>query len=596
MDRRHLRQLVGHADGERPLRRGSRACGRRIRRRSPAGSPADPSRSSAAAPLWASILGELTRVRNVQRALGEFDSGMPFAEDERSFRRYDDRQRGQRSPGAQRSGKMAGVVFALDRPAEGEAAAGKAGKRALEEAVHPSTPGIEHRRVRSRDRAAISRSRSALRQAFSVVGSMGDALSFMIFKVFRNLAAACAAAFWPPAALRAQRIRSTTSLLGRLRRLPRRRPDQVRKARHEARRPRARALARLLAAVDAAGGRLQPRSARVLRHARRPLCQRAPAQRLAARARQAQRLAGVRPPGGALHARRPRSELLSLDLAPRARRRQRARRSDGDVARAGRAAGRLPAPEHRSFPRAAGCRSPTSGAACACCSSTARSPRRRPRSRCCRRSEAPDERMLAEAARQPKRLLERLPKVLETPRGARSRGARPRCATRATMPPAPPRARTARSPSGSRESELQLPLGPGRLRGRARAPRATRSSGSRAPATAPLDDRHLAWKVRAALRAGQWQVVRESIDRMSLAAAHHPAWIYWYGRALAAQGEEMGSRAYLPAHRRPERFLRPARERGARLPRGAARRRRMCRASRKSPPPATSRAWRARSS
>ena len=31
---------------------------------------------------------------------------------------------------------------------------------------------------------------------------------------------------------------------------------------------------------------------------------------------------------------------------------------------------------------------------------------------------------------------------------------------------------------------------------------------------------------------------------MSFGAAHQPAWIYWYGRALAAQGEEMGSRAY----------------------------------------------------
>jgi soluble lytic murein transglycosylase len=60
----------------------------------------------------------------------------------------------------------------------------------------------------------------------------------------------------------------------------------------------------------------------------------------------------------------------------------------------------------------------------------------------------------------------------------------------------------------------------------------------------PLDDRHLAWKVRAALRAGDWQMVRESIDRMSFGAAHQPVWVYWYGRALASGGEEMGSRAY----------------------------------------------------
>src|SRR5688572_8251542 len=56
---------------------------------------------------------------------------MPFAEDERSSRRDHHRKRCQRPPGTQRSGKMAGVVFALDRPAEGEAAAGQTGKRAL---------------------------------------------------------------------------------------------------------------------------------------------------------------------------------------------------------------------------------------------------------------------------------------------------------------------------------------------------------------------------------------------------------------------------------------------------------------------------------
>ena len=60
----------------------------------------------------------------------------------------------------------------------------------------------------------------------------------------------------------------------------------------------------------------------------------------------------------------------------------------------------------------------------------------------------------------------------------------------------------------------------------------------------PLDDWQLAWKVRAALRDGEWKVVRDSIDRMSFGAAHQPTWLYWYGRALAAQGEEMGSRAY----------------------------------------------------
>src|SRR5256714_10834452 len=39
-------------------------------------------------------------------------------------------------------------------------------------------------------------------------------------------------------------------------------------------------------------------------------------------------------------------------------------------------------------------------------------------------------------------------------------------------------------------------------------------------------------------------MVRDSIDRMSANARQDPAWIYWYGRALAAQGEATGASAY----------------------------------------------------
>jgi soluble lytic murein transglycosylase len=59
-----------------------------------------------------------------------------------------------------------------------------------------------------------------------------------------------------------------------------------------------------------------------------------------------------------------------------------------------------------------------------------------------------------------------------------------------------------------------------------------------------MDDDQLAWKARAALRRGSWQTVRDSIDRMSPDLRREQAWTYWYGRALAAQGEETGSRAY----------------------------------------------------
>jgi soluble lytic murein transglycosylase len=61
---------------------------------------------------------------------------------------------------------------------------------------------------------------------------------------------------------------------------------------------------------------------------------------------------------------------------------------------------------------------------------------------------------------------------------------------------------------------------------------------------APLADEQLAWKARAALRAGQWKTVREAIDPMSILARQDPAWTYWYGRAHAAQGDPEGARAY----------------------------------------------------
>jgi soluble lytic murein transglycosylase len=62
--------------------------------------------------------------------------------------------------------------------------------------------------------------------------------------------------------------------------------------------------------------------------------------------------------------------------------------------------------------------------------------------------------------------------------------------------------------------------------------------------TATLNDEQLAWKARAALRAADWQAVRDAIDPMSAAARQDPAWSYWYGRALAAQGTADGARAY----------------------------------------------------
>ena len=61
---------------------------------------------------------------------------------------------------------------------------------------------------------------------------------------------------------------------------------------------------------------------------------------------------------------------------------------------------------------------------------------------------------------------------------------------------------------------------------------------------ASLSDEQLAWRARAALRASDWRAVRDSIDRMSAGARQDPAWTYWYGRALGAQGVADGARAY----------------------------------------------------
>ncbi|AMM23991.1 lytic transglycosylase domain-containing protein [Variovorax sp. PAMC 28711] len=53
-----------------------------------------------------------------------------------------------------------------------------------------------------------------------------------------------------------------------------------------------------------------------------------------------------------------------------------------------------------------------------------------------------------------------------------------------------------------------------------------------------LSDDMLGWKVRAALRAGQWKDVQQAVSAMSEESQLDPAWVYWKARALAAQGGE----------------------------------------------------------
>jgi soluble lytic murein transglycosylase len=158
------------------------------------------------------------------------------------------------------------------------------------------------------------------------------------------------------------------------------------------------------------------------------------------------------------------------------------------------------------------------------------------------KSEAPDERMLAEAARQPKRLLDRLPKTLEI---RASREVTVLAAVRYARDNPTAVANALQGTLGQRlsESELQYVWGLVGYEGAREHNEKALDWFARA-GDYPLDDRQLAWKTRAALRAGQWTVVRDSIDAMSAANIHHPAWIYWYGRALAALGDDLGSRAY----------------------------------------------------
>jgi soluble lytic murein transglycosylase len=158
------------------------------------------------------------------------------------------------------------------------------------------------------------------------------------------------------------------------------------------------------------------------------------------------------------------------------------------------------------------------------------------------KDEAPAETALAEAARQPKRHLERLPKTLD-------RHAMREVAVLAGI-------RHARNDPEAMAEALQGPLStrlpPADLKylwGRvahegARIHHEDALKWYARAGDARLDDDQLAWKVRAALRRAHWQTVRDAIDDMSPEARRDPTWVYWYGRALAAQGEETGARSY----------------------------------------------------
>jgi len=93
--------------------------------------------------------------------------------------------------------------------------------------------------------------------------------------------------------------------------------------------------------------------------------------------------------------------------------------------------------------------------------------------------------------------------------------------------------------------------------------------------TALLPDDAMAWRIRVALRAQDWSLVRKDIEAMPEPMLSSPEWVYWLGRAYKAQGrdsaaeeqfqkiagqsnfygvlaaEELGGRAKVPAQAKP---------------------------------------------
>ena len=64
---------------------------------------------------------------------------------------------------------------------------------------------------------------------------------------------------------------------------------------------------------------------------------------------------------------------------------------------------------------------------------------------------------------------------------------------------------------------------------------------------APLNDNQLAWKTRAALRAGNWAEVQNAIEHMSATEQQTSTWRYWKARALKQAGKSQEARdLFLP--------------------------------------------------
>ena len=73
-------------------------------------------------------------------------------------------------------------------------------------------------------------------------------------------------------------------------------------------------------------------------------------------------------------------------------------------------------------------------------------------------------------------------------------------------------------------------------------PQALKWYGYAEAAGAPLSAEQLAWRLRAALRQGNWGEVKATTEKMSPLQRNEPAWIYWQGRAAQALGNTAEAR------------------------------------------------------
>jgi soluble lytic murein transglycosylase len=158
------------------------------------------------------------------------------------------------------------------------------------------------------------------------------------------------------------------------------------------------------------------------------------------------------------------------------------------------------------------------------------------------KDESPDERALAEAARRPKRYLQSLPVTLER-RPTREVAVLAGIRYAREDPEAAAEALLGRLGERLPEREAKYLWGRVALEGARQHHPDALAWYARAGDTR-LDDDQLAWKVRAALRVGEWPTVRAAIEALSPEERHIPTWTYWYGRALAAAGDEAGARAH----------------------------------------------------